>query len=554
MLFQEKIHRSLFTTNDRQEGIDHLITSNLIGLHLSESFVARMEQNEGEGVGVPVEETPLPAKDEKFTRNFTVVAIGSPLGNRAFIHGREIFSREAAEEFFKAQNKEIFPYASFSEVAKKKIRALLSPESLPSRMADCVAPPDIVEYAKYYIEWLKKEIPGAVVPDIPPVNAENFSAVFTQLGKALEAQGIDVGELSETTYFPSEVYLLDIKSRLRLHGLSKLQEVMEHEGEAVAHLLPLLERRLEAGGYDPEIIMNFTEGLRTVQDAANASLDAIIGAGLEKRVEIILRQCAAQVSNPYSAVFTEAEMKVADTLVHSVQPRVLRNIQRQKTAILITDDEHIGGFSDILRVECPTWLDTGGKYEPKTPFHADHAHDFVLIAARGLDRQRLGIISRHECEHHRDCTQSDTPPYAIYYKNTLDECIADDRRHLLDVLEFLENITPHSSGRDKQRFESLVLQRTRGAKPAVDDFCMQRRQLLNDANAICRTAKSSFFAGEDEAPSKHYEMKYAQRMEVPAVIAHLEGHYGSGFIKALMPRLYETVQFHRAQSNVLRDW
>lgn len=598
MWFREKIHKRTHVTNDRRADMDSLISSNLIGLKLSDNLdvEAAKRRNEMhvrttarrkvtvEIFDVDVDETenadiksePIPeemqakvmkafaepvdglhAQEKKFTQNFAILTAYSPIGNRTVIHGREIFSPDAARKYFAdGSDKEHFAYEDFSEAAKQKIRALLSPESLQSRMEEYVTPQNMVDYLKYYLEWLKEEIPGFKMPDIPEINEANYLPVTMQIASALEKQGIELGERTESALFPSESHIAKVKQKLLSFAVAKLDDAvteLEADEKSVKHFKAALTELLEKNGYDPEIVSNFTAGVRVLPDISNQSLETIIHTGLEKRVEERLRTCAAQIANPYDAKFVEAEKMVADTLVHSVQPRVLRNIQRRKSAVLVSDGDNLGVFQDVLRVGGSHWLGVAGKYDPKFPFHANHANDFVLLTAPELDYKTLGLLARHECEHHRDFTQNDVPPYAAYYKDKLGECMAEDRQHLRETLELLENTTSQSPAKDVERIKKLAMKRGGYAEQEIDDFSVMRRRLLDDVKDIRQVVRLSFLPDENEKAHECYDLGYAQRVEVPAVIEHLKGQYGSAFIKELMPRMCESVAFHRAQSNTLRD-
>ncbi len=488
--------------------------------------------------------------------NFAVYRPANPTGSRVFIHGRDIFSKPVADFYFSGSvNAAHMPYSMFGDGAKGKVRRALSPEGLFERIDDYKLPKSDVEYVRQ-----KVTSNGG---DATVVTEKTAYAIHEALMKKLEEQGHDhrayihmseqeFGKAIKKLRPATCKFMQDTLMQLRARGAADIS--YHYEGALTDYI--------KTHQWDPEIVRNFAQGVTTLNDHEFPPLEAVIKAGLEKRVEQELRQLVDQVSNPYTPEIMAKEKEAAELLAKHMQPRLLENALRTNTAIILTNDSRLGEFADILGYTSEDWSTSAGVFSAASPVKKRHpvANNFIIIGGGNtidtFDVQAIRRYGRHELEHHRDLIQ-DEDFLRFYDKQTIEDAIMRDRAHFKTVDELLKRTYGGTALKPK---EESILRKAVPALAMID--ASDPHAAASERNAIlhkyrisvmpdARNRCSVFFNDGDS--SGHYATKAKQKVEIPAIIAELSALHGSAEIKALLPNLTKLYREHRLQNAGLRN-
>jgi len=186
MSYKDRLYKRTEITPIRKAEQQGLIDSNLVCLRLSDNLDVDEVEHDNQSFTRKIERPKLPPKKEytvtklnlspdemaetlksveqaaqgatsapveEFHANFQVFAPDNLSGAKIYVHGREMFSEKAAEKYFAPEtDKDAFAYNDFSDVAKDRIRHMLSHETFGTRMFDYGWPTDRGEYVQKFME------------------------------------------------------------------------------------------------------------------------------------------------------------------------------------------------------------------------------------------------------------------------------------------------------------------------------------------------------------------------------------------------------------------
>ena len=483
-------------------------------------------------------------KSRKLQQNFAVLKPINPIGIRLFIHGRELFTRDAAQRYFASRNHADFSYADFGEAAKQKIRRLLSPKSLDERLNDYALPDDEVAAEHHRLARLKARFPHFDPPELPALSKGNARAAHEKISRAMEEHGLDP-DLQEENEFLQKACRDAAEKKLA----GAITQLKTQHREPLAHHFerPLLDY-LAAHGWDPEIPANFLAGIKAVPHPLEAPLEDILAQGIEARTEKLLHRAASQMANPYEYFFADWEDHVGGKLLSQVHSRVLRNALRTHTAILFSNGPNMSVFHDVVGYSRNTWKGATGGYFEHRP--AARTHNFIL-----LSDDLSPLVTCHEFEHQRDLTQE--RPFTSRYADSLPADIVLDGIHLKAIKKFVEEFNPDSCNPADREMLLTLAKKVRHV-PADIDASSAPPSLLHAAHALVAFHVNVVYSHcmaffEPDTESVYYGSRRAQRQEVPAVLAGLKGLYPAAFLRELLPNLYERFIEHRLENPGLSD-
>ena len=195
-----------------------------------------------------------------------------------------------------------------------------------------------------------------------------------------------------------------------------------------------------------------------------------------------------------------------------------------------------------------------GKFETLKAHGADAFTDFIILTAPGLNKRRIGWLARHECEHALDLTHIES--FQSFYKGNLHEVLFDDRQHLDGIHAMLKNITPKSHPAELKEMKHLaqLLQMDEADKASLspDEIMKLKTSLLEAIDTVQSRMATVMPRPEDNGVHMAYGSNLSQMVEAPAVIEELKGMLGKGFVKEVLPQLYEACRYHRSHHPAMR--
>jgi hypothetical protein len=498
-------------TADRQQAIDDLISSNVIGLALSETLdVERAltrnrtcygDQNltqrrvEVRRSGTVLESVFFGdfdkngGREEPTYKNYALIG-NSDSNNTLFVSGKELFSREDAADYYSSQQAAAqFEASRFGSAARHKLEFLMSSESFSVRMEKSAA-----------------------------------GDLMSSLSRGVARHIFNAG---------SVFYLQKTLAELRRDGYEKSLRGLE---------TPLLNY-LSQHRFDRTIVANFETGIRSYP-VVERTLEEILKSGLTKNVDGMLGVIAAEMHNPYDSSFQLAEELVANCAVHSIHPRTLQEIRRQNSAILVSDQ--------LLQLPLhadPQYRLVGAAVSEELS-HLDgdlFIYRSICASSPNLDYKHLGMVLRHEAGHLLDYIHPDGMLTSCYSYERLNFSIQSDWRTLKSVFKFIENFDLPCTDADLESMEFLGKLR-RLPKQICDDPIALRTELFSDMVFIMQLVDTTFGLNPKNVPA--YVDPLERLNEIPAIIGELQGLFGTAFIQELMPLLSGLSRRHRCQGFV----
>lgn len=472
-------------------------------------------------------------------QNFAMLRPINPIGSQIFLHGRELFSPEAAQHYYRQGGRRDFSYDEFSEPAKEKIRRYLSPQGLNDRLFDYMEPRDWATYVAHEIARAKIRWPQIELPEFPPITRQNAKGQLSALYVALEGEGIDLARIDDVVYYPGPPEREQCLAERKAHAQKLLEQLSIAWGERVKESrLKTLTAKLDANGWDPEMVRNFHAGLKT-NPSPNTTLDAILAAGIEARTEELLREAAGQMCDPYSQGFRQNEKEMAGMIVSSLQPRVLHLLVAQAAPVIASHSPRMSECADLLGYEPEDWAQVRGVFHGVGPMESSVCRPYIVVARANPPEILKGII-RHEAEHLRDVTRR--RPFSSD-SLVLEAAIAADtlriKRLYADVQE-----TARPPSDEVRKLAGLRGYRVDGP----ENLACMRTGLSEDLEEVARKCYC-FMEGSD---MNWYSTRHAQRFEAVAVMAELKHSMGTSFMREVLPNLYALFIRDRAGDERLR--
>jgi hypothetical protein len=483
-------------------------------------------------------------------KNYVIIKPYGPLGSKLFLHGKDIFTPEAAERFY-ADDDAFLNRALLNPAAVERVRQIFLPESFEDRVENyfLLKTPDVASSLLLGLEIAKERYPNVDFSSVPAPTADNGVEFLAAIEDVLKSNGIDMTAIMEAAQAGTSPTKDIAKKRIREEMPGVLEAYLRGGEESLSAQYAKrkvgtgLRDYMAAHQWDWEILDNFKAAVRSEHAETCNSLEELLLAGAGLRAERSLTAAAMGMHNPYDSRFDLCESEVARHVVNSVQPELVLSALRDHTALMFVDDREIAAFGDFRGFPFPPGA--YGKYQPNSPL-SRYFSNFLLFAGKGLGIGGLTLC--HEFEHKLDLDAKVT--FSSRYGGTIPQMIAADFAHSARLEAYLATVADRSSAGETTPL--FILARKKGMRfhPAltVEEI---RDSLLHDIRYIRREA--AVFApeqaqGEPASHAKVYATESSQWVEIPAILEELKATYGKPFIDEVLPQLSQATEQHRRQA------
>jgi hypothetical protein len=442
--------------------------------------------------------------------------------NYVLIHGRELFTPEAAHRFFTAKYDHAnTPSEMFKDKAKEKLRKWLTPETFSERRLLCnYDPSDTAENIAKMVQQIRSKYPALKIRSLPPLTPENDKEIVDALNEAYNAEPFRKQETQTILAEFNRTSLPDI--RKRAHALMpKVLQVLEHYKQ------------------DPQVLRNFLAGI-CIAPLGEDNIAAIIDMGLEERVRTMLISLAKTMSNPYDERFLDMEKEVAQKAVDSVHPRVLRMGIRRKTVLIYTTDRKCPE-PELLEEDnlCGRYQKGYGK-----------SSDFVIVREHD-DPEEEKRTFRHEYEHMADgCAPK---RFGELHEKDAHDMFRKDNNNVEQYLIWLEAHILQPGARTQTILADMEAKLNPQQRNSLPKDSKKRAAVLRDFVNDIDSHLDDFAKAHLGITSRLYDTHKRRVNEIAPVIEELNMEYGKAFVTLILPNMSRAVSKYRYTNTHFRN-
>lgn len=320
--------------NNKTELVQQLLDAHIIGLCIDDDFTydeenrtRRLSHGETEKILALVESSKYPEAESKVifpAKKIKNYVVYNPYESAAmvFLHGKDIFSPEAAHKFYDEHDRS---ESLFNPEAIAKIERALLPESFDGRLGGFMSASGISDEMRFEIcsrgmQVCYPELDFSALPNMLDVGYYAYVDAFISL---LEENGIDMSKVLENSLSGDPHEIKFIKEEVEKLESEKLNiylatpESSEQLDGIKERLANLLKSYLESHEWDWEILTNFKAGLSIAAANEQDTVEDILQKGARVRAVKTLEKLAEKMGNPYDECFEKTEQSMAKIVADS---------------------------------------------------------------------------------------------------------------------------------------------------------------------------------------------------------------------------------------------